>query len=132
MVPTELGRDYPLEASEGDWVALSDAVARVRFEAHRPIPSDDETLTLHTAIVLGIVKGHPLLPLPPEPVAVMERRGFMQSEDGYWPCWDNEQPLPVGTEAMVFMRWDTDLRAFRLGSIADSTLRMAMSSRHCN
>ena len=60
----------------------------------------------------------------------MEPQGFMQSEDGYWPCWDDEQPLPVGTEAMVFMHWDEDLRAFRLGTIAavrfgDRIIRMS-------
>lgn len=128
-VPTELKRDYVLDASEPwGWV---DAAARVRFDAHRPLPSDDDRLTLHTATVLGIFKSHPLLPLPAEPVTVIERRGFMQSEDGDWPCWDNEQPIPVGTEAIVSLRWHADLRAFWLGSVRGASLRMATSSSNC-
>ena len=55
----------------------------------------------------------------------------MQSEDGSWPCWDNEQPIPVGTEAIVFLHWHADLRAFWLGSVSGTSLRMAPSSGKC-
>ena len=126
-VPTELERDYVLDTSE-PWGG-DEAAARIRFDSHRPLPSDDDHLTLHTATVLGIFKSHSLLPLPAERVTFIERRGFMYSEDGDWPCWDNEQPIPVGTEAMVFLRWHPDLRAFWLGSIRSASLPMA--SRKC-
>jgi hypothetical protein len=93
-------------------------------------------LTLHTAILLGTFKSDPRLPPPAGPLAVIERRGFMFTEDGNWPCWDNEQPLPVGTEATAYMRWDAELRAFRLGLVVhvrarDRILRIARSSRLC-
>ena len=127
--PTEIRRDRLLDASEPeDWV---DAVAYVRFQAHRPSSIDGRDLTRHTATVLGIFKNHPLLPLPAEPVVVIERRGFMYSEDGYWPCWDNEQPIPVATEAMVFLRWHAEQNVFWLGSVGGTGLRMAKSSRDC-
>jgi hypothetical protein len=85
--PSEIGRDRVLDASNQDsWV---DAVAYVRFRAHRPISLDGRDLTRHTATVLGIFKSFPQLPAPAEPVVVIERRGFTYSEDGYWPCWDN-------------------------------------------
>lgn len=116
-VPTEFASECLFNPADA-WSSLSDAVARVRFESHHPLHSDSETLTLHTVAVLGTFKTDPHLPPPADPVAVIEPQGFMQSEDGYWPCWDNEQPLPVGTEAIVFMHWDPDLRAFRLGTIA--------------
>ena len=56
----------------------------------------------------------------------------MQTEDGDWPCWDNEQPLPVGTEVTAYMKWDSDWRAFRLVFIVhlrsrDRILRMGRS-----
>jgi hypothetical protein len=95
-IPTDFQRDYVFDASDGmGWIGMSDAVARVRFEAHRAGPSDEEGLTHHTATVLGIFKSHELFPLPPGPVEIIERRGFMQTEDGNWSCWDNERPLPV-------------------------------------
>ena len=128
-VPTEFASEYLFNPSDA-WSSLSDAVARVRFESHHPLHADSGRLTLHTAVILGTFKRDPHLPQPADPVAVMEPRGFMQSEDGYWPCWDNEQPLPVGTEAMVFVHWDPDLRAFRLVTIAavrfgDRIIRMS-------
>jgi hypothetical protein len=129
-VPTELGHEYVLVASQPwGWI---DAVARVRFDAQRPIPPVDDNLTLHTAIVLGVFKRHPLLPLPVEPVALIERRGFMQSEDGLWPCWDNERPIPAGTEAIVYLHWHADLGGFWLASVRDRSLRMASSARECD
>jgi hypothetical protein len=128
-VPTEFRRDHVLDPSEPwGWI---DAAARVRFAAQRSISSDEDNLTLHTAIVLGIFKNHPLLSPPTEPVALIERRGFMQSDHGPRPCWDNEQPIPVGTEAIVFLQWHADLRAFWLGGVSGANLRMTPSSGKC-
>ena len=75
------------------WLGTSDAIARVRFETHRSVPSSAETLTEHTAIVLGIFKRHERLRHRATRVDIIERRGFMRTEDGNWPCWANE-PLP--------------------------------------
>ena len=117
--PTAVHRDDVFYPSYGiGWTGMSDAVARVRFEEHYPAPSEEERLTRHTATVLGIFQSHQVLPLPPGRVEIIERLGFMQTEDGNWPCWDNERPLPVGTEAMVFLRWDRQRRAFFLGTVA--------------
>ena len=55
----------------------------------------------------------------------------MYSEDGNWPCWDNEQPIPVGTEAIVALQWHPGLHAFWLGSISGASLPVARSSRGC-
>ena len=44
---------------------------------------------------------------------------------------DNEQPIPVGTEAIVFLRWHTEQNVFWLGSVGGPGLRMAKSSRDC-
>jgi hypothetical protein len=136
-VPTDCQRDYVFDASDATgWIGFSDAVARVRFEGHRAGPSDEEGLTRHTATVLGIVKSHELFPLPPGPVEIIERRGFMYTEDGHWPCWNNERPLPVGSEAMVFVRWDRQWRAFILGTVAfvrsrERAMRILGSRRLC-
>ena len=39
----------------------------------------------------------------------------MLTEDGDWPSWDNEQPLPPGTEVIAFLRWDAAGQTFFLG-----------------
>jgi hypothetical protein len=112
------------------------AVASVRFEAQRPMPPGDEQLALHSATVLGVFKRHEQLPPPPERAEIMERLRVFQTEDGHYPCWDNEQPLPVGTEAVVFLHWDSSRRVFWLGwvehaRVREQRLKLLKSAKHC-
>jgi hypothetical protein len=136
--PTAVSRDYVIDPfDEMGWIGMSDAIARVRFDAPRSSASNEEPLTQHTATVLGIFKRDDRLPLPPGRVEIIERRGFMQTEDGDYPCWDNSQPLPTDTEAIAFLRWDADRQAFLLGTVADvqsgaRRLRMRRSIRLCD
>ena len=135
FAPAELQRDYIFDSS-GPWDSLSDAVARVRFEGHRPLSSGPDGVTLHTATVLGIFKTDPRLPPPAKSVAVIELLGFMQTEDGDWPCWNNQQPLPAGAEAMAFLKWEPEWDAFRVIFVVHlrsgvRILRMGRPSRPC-
>jgi hypothetical protein len=135
--PATFGHEYLIDPSDPmGWIGMSDAIARVRFESHHSVISSEETLTEHTAIVLGIFKRHGHLRDPSTRVTIIERRGFMQTEDGNWPCWDNEQPLPPGTEAIAFLGWDAARQSFHLGivdsvRIGDRTLRVLGSQRLC-
>jgi hypothetical protein len=135
--PTDLKSDRVFDATDTlGWTGMADAVARVRFEAQEVLTSDEDGLTRHTATVLGIFKRNEVFPLPLARVDIIEWRAFMQTEDGNWPCWDNRQPLPVGTEAMVLVRWDAHWRAFRLLTVAyvrlgKRVLRVRRSSRLC-
>jgi hypothetical protein len=135
--PVTLRPDDVFDASDRmGWVGMANAIARVRFEAQSAMPGDLPR-TRHTAIVLGIFKGHERLRRAPERVEVIERQGFMQTEDGDYPCWDNEQPLPEGTEALAFLVWDTDLHGFLLGTVAsvqsgERRLRMRSSISRCD
>jgi hypothetical protein len=136
--PTTFESDYVIDPFDRmGWIGMSDAIVRVRFEAHRSIPSADEPLTQHRAIVLGTFKWNARLGPPPPRVNIIERRGFMQTEDGNWPCWDNDQPLPQGTEALAFLGWDADRQAFLLGTVAhvqlgQRSLRIVSSRGSCD
>ena len=78
--PTAFERDLLIDPAERlGWIGMADAIARVRFEGHRPIPSSDEALTQHTAVVLGIFKTHERLRVPATRIEIVERRGFMQT-----------------------------------------------------
>ena len=117
--PAMIRRDDVFDASDAmGATGRFDAVARVYFEEHVPVSSKEVSLTRHTVTVLGIFKNHQQLPLPPRRVEIIETQGFLQTEEGNVPCWDNERPLPAGTEAMVFLRWDSERRAFFLGTVA--------------
>ena len=88
-------------------------------------------MALHSVIILGVFKGASRIPPPGGRLDVIEVRNFMHSDHGRVACWYDDAPLPAGTEAIIFLGRESELEAFRIGTISDPTLRLAKWKGEC-
>jgi hypothetical protein len=113
LFPSQLAREY-LFTSDSGLEGMADAVVRLELRSFRPLEGNELARGLHDAVLIGVFKADGRLPETGGAMPVIEPRGFMLTEDGYQPPWDTSKQLPPGTEATVFLVWDSDFGAFRM------------------
>ncbi len=101
----------------GPWGGIAGAVVGVRFESNLSISIAECSYFMHTTTLLKAFKADSRLPSVGEKLTLFEQKCQLCTEDGENPPWNASGPIPVG-QRIAFVVWDSDLRAFRIGTVS--------------
>ncbi len=103
-----------------EWARRADVVMHVRIDSQvgfetSPYGSRIDVMTAHEATVLALVKGHPRAVAEGASQSILQSGGRVRRADHYLlETVNGFDVMPVGSEWVVFLKWDARLNAFTL------------------